>query len=324
MNLRLGYTEARGGKELRDEISGLYESIGPGNIITFAGAEEGIFIFMNAVLSEGDHIIVQFPAYQSLYAIARAVGCEVTLWEMNEEDNWRPDPRFLEENIRENTRAIIINSPHNPTGFNFSAEDLEAVVRVAKEHDLLLFSDEVYRLLEFDPESRLPAVADIYEKGFSLGVMSKAFGLAGLRSGWIATKDHETLEKISTLKDYTTICSSGPSEYLAAVALRHKDRLVERNLGIIGKNLDLVDSFLRRRPDLFEWVRPVAGSIGFVRLKTGESVDLFCRRTVDESGVLLLPSTVYEFGASHFRIGLGRKDMRESLEKFEEFLDSSL
>ena len=321
MDLSLGYTEARGGKELREEISKLYENISPDDIITFAGAEEGIFIFMNAVLSKGDHVIVQFPAYQSLYEIAKAIGCEVTLWEMNEENGWRPDPDFLVKNIRKNTKAIVINSPHNPTGFNFSIEDFEKIVSVARENDLYLFSDEVYRLLEFDPKYRLPAAADIYEKGISLGVMSKAFGLAGLRSGWVATKDPLTLEKISSLKDYTTICSSAPSEYLAAVALRHRDRLVERNLGIIRKNLELLDAFMKRQSGLFEWVRPSAASIGFVKLRTGESAEAFCRDVVDETGVLLLPSTVYQFGDSHFRIGFGRKDMSECLEMLEKYIE---
>lgn len=320
MDLGLGYTEARGGKELREEISKLYENISPDDIITFAGAEEGIFIFMNAVLSKGDHVIVQFPAYQSLYEIAKAIGCEVTLWEMNEENGWRPDPDFLVKNIRKNTKAIVINSPHNPTGFNFSLEDFEKIVSIVRDRDLYLFSDEVYRLLEFDPKYRLPAAADIYEKGISLGVMSKAFGLAGLRSGWVATKDPLTLEKISSLKDYTTICSSAPSEYLAAVALRHRDRLVERNLGIIRKNLELLDAFMKRQSGLFEWVRPSAASIGFVKLRTGESAEAFCRDVVDETGVLLLPSTVYQFGDSHFRIGFGRKDMAECLEILEKYL----
>lgn len=322
LDLRLGYTEAWGGNELREEISRLYMTISPADVITFTGAEEAIFLFINAVLSEGDHVIVQFPAYQSLYEVARAAGCEVTFWEMDEEKDWRPDPGFLEDNIRQNTRAIILNSPHNPTGFNFTKEDFEKIVGIAKEYDLFLFSDEVYRQLEFERVSRLPAAADLYEKAFSVGVMSKAYGLAGLRSGWIASKDHETLEKISTLKDYTTICSSGPSEYLATVALRHAGQLVERNLRIIQKNLALADSFIERYSDLFEWVRPTAGSIGFVKLKTGESAESFCRRVVERSGVMLLPSVVYEYGDSHFRIGFGRKDMEESLKKFEEFLIS--
>lgn len=324
MDLRLGYTETRGSKELLEEISRLYETVTPQDTITFAGAEEGIFVFVNALFSKNDHVIVQFPAYQSLYEVAAAAGCEVTLWGMDEDDGWRPDPEFLKNNIRENTRAIIINSPHNPTGFNFSKEDLDMIVDTARGHGLLLFSDEVYRMMEYDISDRLPAVADLYEKGFSLGVMSKTFGLAGLRCGWIATRDEESLEKIAAFKDYTTICSSAPSEYLATAALKKSGEIIERNLWIIRRNLELLDSFFERHDDLFEWVRPVAGSIGFVRLKTGESAEKFCRKIVEESGVLLLPSSVYEFGDSHFRIGFGRKDMNESLVKFEEWLERQM
>ncbi|WOF16736.1 aminotransferase class I/II-fold pyridoxal phosphate-dependent enzyme [Methanoplanus sp. FWC-SCC4] len=320
LSQRLSYTESRGHPDLREEISKLYDSVLPDDVITFAGAEEGIFVFMNAFLKEGDHVIALYPAYQSLYEIARAIGCDVTFWEISDENGWKPDFEALKRSIRDNTKAIIINTPHNPTGFNFTEEELRELADIAGETGICIFSDEVYRGIEYDEKDRLPGIVDIYGKGVSVGVMSKAYGLAGLRIGWLVLKDSDMTLRVASFKDYTTICSSAPSEFLSTVALRNRDRVIERNLSIIRENLALLDEFFEKHSGLFEWVRPKAGSIGFVRLKTGESAEKFCRDVVEKAGVLLLPSVVYQYGDSHFRIGFGRYDMKESLQKFEEYL----
>ncbi len=156
-----------------------------------AGAEEAIFIFMNVTLEPGDHIIVHFPCYQSLVEIARTIGCEVSIWMANEDDNWELDIDFLRRNIQDSTKAIIINCPHNPTGYVMSHAKLIQIVELARQHHLLLFSDEVYRFLEQCAEDTLPAACDLYENAVSLGVMSKTYGLAGLRIGWVATRNQD-------------------------------------------------------------------------------------------------------------------------------------
>ncbi|MBP2133750.1 aspartate/methionine/tyrosine aminotransferase [Methanomicrobium sp. W14] len=321
LDVWLGYTETKGSPSLRRAISSVYTSITPDEIITFSGAEEGIFVFMNAALSPGDNIIVMHPGYQSLYEIAKSIGCSVTFWEMREEDDWKPDLSVLRSLIRENTAAVILNTPHNPTGYNFSKDDLEDIVKIASEHSLYLFSDEVYRGIEYSISDRLPAVADSYSKGVSLGVMSKAYGLAGLRVGWIASKDSELMEGIAGFKNYTSICQSAPSEFLSEIAVKNSEKLIERNLEIIRGNLKLLDGFFLKYRDILGWVRPKASSIGFVRIKTGENADSFCMDVMKKAGVLLLPSTVYGFSNTHFRIGFGRADMKDALVKFEEYLD---
>jgi len=318
---RLGYTESLGDLKLRDEISRLYTNIDPNDVIVFSGAEEGIFIFMNVLLNKGDHIIVQYPAYQSLFEVATVIGCEVTKWMMTDENNWELDIGFLEENIKKNTKAIIINCPHNPTGYLMSQKKFETILDIAKEKDIHVFSDEVYRLLEYDNNDRLPNVSDCYTKGISLGVMSKAFGLAGLRIGWISTKDRALYKKIASFKNYTTICNSALSEFFAILALQNKNILLQRNLDIIQDNLKILDNFFKKYNCLFKWIRPKAGSIAFPKILINESVDDFCLELLRKKSVLLMPSSKYDYGDKHFRIGFGRINMNQGLLKLEEFIE---
>jgi aspartate/methionine/tyrosine aminotransferase len=315
----LGYTESTGGPELRRAISAIYDSIEPDNVLVHTGAEEAIYLFMHAMLEPGDHIIVHWPCYQSLAAVARSIGCEVSLWKAREENGWNPGIEALEALLRPNTKAIIVNTPHNPTGFLMPRAEFEAVSAIAREAGALLFSDEVYRELEYEPGTRLPAACDLGEHAVSLGVMSKTYGLAGLRIGWIATQNHDIYDRMAALKDYTTICNSAPSEFLAALALRHRGQLAGRNLDIIQRNLGVIEDLFARHPDQFRWVAPRAGSMGFPRY-IGGSVDAFCDTLVRRAGVLLLPGSIYDDHGNHFRLGLGRLNLPEAANRLEEYL----
>ncbi len=317
----LGYTESQGSPELRQEIARLYTHITPDDVLVHAGAEEAIFVFMNAMLEPGDHVIVHSPCYQSLAEIARSIGCDVTPWPTDERDGWELDVAFLAQNIRPRTRAIVVNCPHNPTGYLMDRQKQQQILDIAAANDILVFSDEVYRFLEHRPGDTLPAACDLYENAVSLGVMSKTFGLAGLRIGWIATRSREVYRRMAAIKDYTSICSSAPSEFLAAVALRHRDRITQRNLDIIRRNLDILDAFFARRQAVFNWSRPKAGSTAFPGLKIEQDVEAFCIALVQAKGVLLLPGTCFDAGSRHFRIGFGRKNLPECIEKFDEFID---
>ena len=319
-NQWLGYTESQGSPQLRQAITTLYTTINPEDVLVFSGAEEGIFTFMNVVLEAGDHIIVHTPCYQSLHEVARAVGCEVSDWVTNDEAHWELDVDWLAAHIRPNTKAIVVNCPHNPTGYLMSAEKQAQIVEIARKHRLWLFSDEVYRGLEHHPADRLPAACDLYEKAVSLGVMSKTYGLPGLRIGWLATHDPALYQQLAMFKDYTTICNSAPSEFLSMVALRQREQIVERNLNIIRANLDLLDLFFAQHEDVFVWQRPRACSTAFPRLREGISAQAFCMGAVEKQGVLLLPSQNYDYGDSHFRIGYGRKNMAQALEQLDGYL----
>ncbi|HVO41165.1 MAG TPA: aminotransferase class I/II-fold pyridoxal phosphate-dependent enzyme [Aggregatilineales bacterium] len=316
----LGYTESEGSPELREAITTLYTTVRADDVLVCAGAEEAIFLFMNSVLDRGDHVIVHTPCYQSLAEIARSIGCGVTSWRADEQNGWALDMEILKRSIRPNTKAIVINCPHNPTGYLMSHDLQRQIVAIARERRLLLFSDEVYRELEQDPADRLPAVCDLYENGVSLGVLSKTYGLPGLRIGWIATRNTAIREAMAHFKDYTSICNSAPSEFLGVVALRHRGHLAARNLQIVRRNLALLDEFFARHADSFWWVRPKAGSIAYPRLKLDRDIEAFCIDVVERQGVLLLPGTCYEADSQHFRIGFGRANMPEALGRFEDYM----
>jgi aspartate/methionine/tyrosine aminotransferase len=315
----LGYTESHGSPALRAEICKLYETIQPEEILVHTGAEEAIFLFMFAAFKEYDHVIIHSPGYQSLAEVARAAGCDVSPWRAREENGWALDLDELRHLMRTNTKAIVINTPHNPTGYLMTRKDYEAVNDFARENGLLLFSDEVYRESEYDPAARLPAGCDFGDHAISLGVTSKTYGLAGLRIGWIATKNKKIYEKMASLKDYTTICNSAPSEYLAEVAMRHRAKLVERNLGIIKDNLAVMDDFFLRHGEQFEWIRPQAGSMAFPRYLDG-NVEKICDDLVTKAGVLLLPGSIYDDSRNHFRLGLGRKNLPQAVQRLEMYL----
>jgi aspartate/methionine/tyrosine aminotransferase len=317
--LRLGYTEVAGSPELRAAVASRYELAQPGDILAMAAAEEGIFTAYHALLAPGDHVIVEAPCYGAAIEVARSTGADVSLWQRRHEDGWAHDLGALEGLLRPATKLIYMNSPHNPTGTAMTSTTFERLLEVARERSLVLFSDEVYRGLEHDPADRLPAACDVYEQAISLNTVSKAYGLPGLRIGWLACRDPELLARIRDFKLYTTICSSAPSELLLALALRHGELLVERSRELVLANLPLLAAFLGRHRDLFEWVRPSAGPIGFPRVKGDFEVQSWCERIAQQAGVLLLPGAVYD-EPRHVRMGFGRANLNQALERLERHL----
>lgn len=324
-DLRLGYTESTGHPLLRREIAGLYTTVESDDVLTFAGAEEAVFCLMNVLLGPGDHAIVTWPGYQSLYEVARAVGADVTLHELREANAWDLDLDLLRRQVTPATRLIVVNLPHNPTGMLPDRAAYAELVALADEAGVYLLVDEVYRGLEFDEADRIPAGADALPRGLSLGVMSKAYAMAGLRIGWLATNDRDLLARIAAFKDYTTICSSGPSEILAIIALRARVTVLARSRGIVGANMDLLDAFFEDWADRFEWVRPRAGSIGYPRLTApGVRIDDWAADLVEAEGVLLLPGSQFGHPGNRFRIGFGRADLPEALARLESFAGKTL
>lgn len=318
----LGYTESQGGPTLRKEIAGMYSTTQPEDVLVFTGANEAIYLFMMAALQAGDHVIVHAPHYQALSEVAKGIGCDVSLWHAREEHGWALDVEELKRLLRPATKAVVVNLPHNPTGYLMPRADFDALNRFARENSLLLFSDEVYRESEYDPADRLPAAVDYGDHAVSLGVTSKTYGLAGLRVGWIATRNRGLYNKMASLKDYTTICNSAPSEFLAEVAIRHRTQLANRNLEIIKSNLIIIDDLFSRHSSLFSWSRPKAGSMCFPKLLQGD-VESFCDDLVKKVGVLLLPGSMYDEVNNHFRLGLGRKTLPQAVERLEEYLSKS-
>lgn len=321
-NLSLGYTESSGFPPLTEEISKLYfDTYNPQNILCFAGAEEGIFAACHALLDKGDHAITITPCYQSLASVPASL-CSITCVPIKYETRWELDLAQIKQAIRPNTKLLLINYPHNPTGAVLTRQQQQDLVDLARSHGIWIFSDEVYRLLELDTADRLPPTASIYEKGLSLGVMSKAFGFAGLRVGWIATQDHKALKEIAEVKNYLSICNSAPSEILSLIALRNKDAVLKRGASIMQHNISLLDAFFKKNEDIFEWTRPKGGCIGFPKLKLPLSSYDYCEQLFKEKGVVLLPNTVYDLEDNHFRIGFGRSNMPAALQEMDSYVSA--
>ena len=319
-DLKLGYTESPGHPLLRAEVAKLYDHIAPDNVI-IAAPEEAIFIVMQTLLAASDHVIAVSPAYQSLYEVARSIGCIVTPWKLELGTNgWQLDLNQLERSLTHRTRMLILNFPHNPTGHNLSRREFDSVIELARKHDLYIFSDEMYRLLEGDPAIRVPSVCDVYEKGISLSGLSKSFALPGLRIGWIATQESSLTERWLTFKDYTTICNSAPSEILGIIALQNKGQILQRNLDIIRENILIADRFFTEHRNRFSWIGPKAGSVAFPQWLGDGSVDQFCQDILDRQGVMIVPGRLFDFCGNHFRIGLGRKNFGEAIGRVTAYL----
>lgn len=323
--LALGYTPTWGTARLREAIAGTYERCSPDDVLVFAGAEEAIFWSMRVLAGPGDHVIVTAPNYQALETIPITTGAEVTGVLLDEASGWRLDLEQVRVALRPNTSVIAVNFPNNPTGAVPDQATWAELIQLCTEAGIHLVSDEVYRGLELDPARTLPQAADLDERALSINVMSKSYGLPGLRVGWVVCRDHAVLKTLERHKHYTSICNAGPSEFLAAVALDAGDRIQARNRQVIADNLPHFDAFFARHRDLFEWTHPNGGCVAFPRYLGPEGVEMFCRELVQNAGVLLLPASVYSSDLAtvptdRFRIGVGRANPGPALEAFENFL----
>jgi aspartate/methionine/tyrosine aminotransferase len=318
-NLKLGYTESQGHPRLRSAIAEHYRGLEAEDILVVV-PEEGIFLLMQALLAPGDHVVCTFPGYQSLYAVARSIGCSVSFWTGDESQGWRFDLDQLEKMLQNSTRLVVANFPHNPTGYLPPREDFEAMINLLRERNIYLLSDEMYRFLEQDATDTLPAACELYEKAITLFGLSKTFGLPGLRLGWTATRDRGLLAEMGRLKDYTTICSSAPSEILGLMALQNQAPIVARQKTRLQKNLTVLDRFWDNFGNYFQGWSPRAGSLCFPRMTVVADTHTFCEELVQETGIMLVPSRMFAFGDHHVRIGFGREDFPQVLARFGDYL----
>ncbi|MGK5594683.1 MAG: aminotransferase class I/II-fold pyridoxal phosphate-dependent enzyme [Parachlamydiaceae bacterium] len=319
-NLKLSYTEPLGHPLLREEIGKIYgDNIDQEQILCFAGAEEGIYCMAHALLEPRDHAIIVTPCYQSLESLPSAI-CSTSKVQLKYQEDWELDVEQVEGTIKPNTKLLVVNFPHNPTGALISSDTQLKLIELARKHDLWIFSDEVYRFLEVRPADRLPTFASIYEKGLSLGVMSKAYGLGGLRIGWIACQDKQLIGRMNEMKHYLSICNSGPSEILSLITLKASEKIYQRNHLLLEENLRQLDGFFEQNSDWFEWVRPKGGCIAYPLFKGDVSVDKLADELLEQFGVLILPSSIYGDSSNHFRISFGRKSMPQALERLNQFI----
>jgi aspartate/methionine/tyrosine aminotransferase len=326
--LALSYTPTWGTPALLQAIADTYEGLGPEHVLTFAGAEEAMFWALQELVGPGEHAIVTVPNYQSMESLTIATGAEVEGLVLRAETGWALDLEALEALLRPTTSLVCVNFPNNPTGALPDRATFSRLVQLCDERAIRLFSDEVYRGLELDRSAMLPQAAELSATAISLNVMSKSFGLPGLRIGWLATRDRRLLERLERRKHYTSIANAAPSEHLATIALRNGERIQARNREIIAANLPRLHAFFGERADRFEWAAPQGGCVCFPRLTSGEDAASFCRALVREAGVLLLPAAVYasklgEVPRDRFRIGVGRCGLAGALDALDGFLSAA-
>jgi aspartate/methionine/tyrosine aminotransferase len=323
--LHLGYTQTYGLPALREAIASTYDRVTPDDVLCFAGASEAIYLAMQALLEPGDHAVALVPNYQTAETTPRSI-CEVTGVALRPEDGWALDVAAVEAALRPATRVVSVNFPNNPTGALPDEHSWRRLVQLCEDRGVWLFSDEVYRGLEQAPRTALPQAADLSAAALSLNVMSKAYGLPGLRIGWIACRDREMLDRLERAKHYTSICNSAPSEVLALIALRAREQILARNRRIVAANLPVFDQFFARFPSLFEWDHPQGGCVAFPRYLGTDGVEAMCADLVAQQGVLLLPASIYASSltatpADRFRIGVGRHDPQAALDAWGAWLD---
>ena len=324
-NLTLGYTETWGKPVLRETIASTYQGLTSDDILCFAGAEEGLYCAMLALLGPDDHAIITVPNYQSMETLPVSLCKQVSGVPLRAENNWALDIEDVKKALRPNTRLIAVNFPNNPTGAIADQATFAALAELCKERDIHLFSDEVYRGLERDPARQLPQAAELFDKGISLNVMSKAYGLPGLRIGWIACRDHDLLSRMEKMKHYLSISNSAPSEILAVIALKARDQIISRNRALCSENLQLLGAFFDEYPHLYQWQAPDGGCVGFARYIGKGSADEHCRQLVEDAGVLLLSSSLFTsdllpVATDRFRVGFGRKNISAGLDAWRAHL----
>jgi aspartate/methionine/tyrosine aminotransferase len=329
-DLGLGYVPTWGTPALREAVAGTYDHVAADDVLSFAGAQEAMFWALQLLVEPGEHAVVTVPNYQSMETVAVATGARVTalpLWQGEGSTlSWVLDLDRLVAQLRPDTRLVAVNLPNNPTGFAPDPAVFAELVALCDERGIRLFSDEVYRGLERDPARTLPQAADLSEHAVSLNVMSKAYGLPGLRVGWIACRDRALLGRLERAKHYTSICNAGPTEFLAALALRNAERIRARNRAIIAANLPLFDAFFAAHGDLFEWAPPDGGCVAFPRYLGSDGVEAFCRDLLERQGVVLLPASIYhsqltDVPADRFRVGVGRRDPQPALDAVHAYLE---
>ena len=325
MNMTLGYTESNGSGRLREEIAKLYPGFSPDEIFV-AAPEECIYLTLNSFLEKGDRIIVIHPIYQSLSGIPGAIGCDVIKWYLkNRNGAWEIDLDFLEDNLKKGgVKAVLINFPHNPTGFMPSPDEYSKILAIARKYNVFVFSDEMYWLLEHDYREPLPACCTVNENSVSLFGMSKSFGLPGLRIGWLATKNRELYSRVSHMKDYTTICSSAPSEELARIALRHRDYFISRSRDIIRSNIDYAFGVFEDIEHILEWNEPSGSSVAFPCFRGEVSASKTAEELIKEKDLLILPGRLFDYDDKYFRLGFGRKGFKDALYVFKKHLEAGV
>ena len=318
--VRLGYTESQGNPVLREAVANTYEKVSADQVVILTSPVEGIYLTIQVMLEPEDEVIVLVPAYDALINVAEHVSNHVHRWEIvPAATGWELDLDALAELVNPKTKLIVVNFPHNPTGYLPTRSQFESLIGLARKEGIWLFYDEMYRGLEHGGQPQLPSAADSYERSIVLSGLSKTHGLPGLRAGWLVIPDEEVRQAVINWKHYTTICQAAPTEFLALAALSIGDELAQRSQAIIQQNLQLAETFFASWQNFFRWRPPLAGSVALVGIDV-TSATSYCHHLAQAAGVLLLPATFMGSDDHHVRFGFGRRSFPSALSHFDTYL----
>jgi len=320
--MKIGYNPTTGSDTLRNKIANLYGSgTTSKNILVTTGAIEADFLLSNVLLEKDDKVIALWPAYQALYSTAEACGAQLEFWKLSAEDNFQPDLETLYKIIDNKTRLLVLNIPNNPTGAVINEQQLKTILQWAEEADFYVLCDEVYHELIFQAGIVPPYARSLSQRAISVGSMSKAYGLSGVRIGWIAGPE-SIIEQCWKYKDYTSISNSPISDYLAQFALDNFKQISERNHNIIVKNRETLKQWFEEHKKYFHYYLPEAGVLCFPKLRNIPisskqlALDLF-----NQKSLLVVPGECFDM-PNHLRIGFGgdTEKLEKSLSVFSAYL----
>ena len=316
---RLSYGDIEGLPEFRKGVCGLYKTLNIENIVPTHGASGANHHVFYSLISPGDRVVSIMPTYQQLYSIPESYGADVQILHLSKENNYLPDLEKLRRLVTPETKMICINNPNNPTGALMSEQLLREIVEIARSADAWILCDEVYRHLSQE-DGWCPSIVDLYEKGISVSSMSKVFSLAGLRLGWIATHDMSVVKSCLSHRDYNLVSCGVFGEMLAAAALKHRDKLLERSRKIVRENLQILDNWVSSEPHV-SYVKPKAGTTALVYYDLDISSYEFCEEMYKKTGAFVTPGDCFEVPHS-MRIGYayGKQDLIDGLKAISEYI----
>ena len=316
---RLSYGDIEGLPEFRKGVCGLYKTLNIENIVPTHGASGANHHVFYSLISPGDRVVSIMPTYQQLYSIPESYGADVQILHLSKENNYLPDLEKLRRLVTPKTKMICINNPNNPTGALMSEQMLREIVEIARSADAWILCDEVYRHLSQE-DGWCPSIVDLYEKGISVSSMSKVFSLAGLRLGWIATHDMSVVKSCLSHRDYNLVSCGVFDEMLAAAALKHRDKLLERSRKIVRENLQILDDWVGSEPHV-NYVKPKAGTTALVYYDLDISSYEFCEEMYKKTGAFVTPGDCFEVPHS-MRIGYayGKQDLIDGLKAISEYI----
>jgi len=317
---KLTYGAIQGSENLRQEITGLYHSKkNIDNVIITNGGIAANFLSIFSLVEPGDEVVVIYPTYQQLYSLPEAFGAKVRRLRTLPDDGFLPDIQKLRTLVKSDTKAIIMNTPNNPTGACFGAGLMKEIIKIADRVGAWVICDEVYRGLEHKGSYSEPSIADLYERGISTSSMSKVYSLAGLRLGWI-TADEKFIAECFRHRDYNIISCGMIDDALALIALKNKEKILRRNIEILTENKKILSSWVEGT-DGVSFVEPESGTTALIKYDAEMESEDFCRRMYCYNGAFVVPGSCFEF-ENHFRIGYApqKETLVKGLAAISEFL----